>query len=435
MQLTRRLRSRPAETLQKAARLVDEETGVIKLLHEPPIAPDGPRIFGCGSLCSDYSQFGHPSESFISGSTSLDRDQAIAGAIGEAVERYSAASVPHERLAFGPSEAMGPDAVMPASLTLYDDAQYAVPGFGYHPVDASTPIGWAVGHSLTRRRPVLVPAFADYQPYRSEAGEQPVIQQVTTGLACGNTLEEAILSAICEVVERDAAISMWLQRRQPRRVVMDPTSEGPAAETLRRFRGGGSHVELLEVTTGIGIPAYVAAWRGPVGGRPGAVFASCAKPSAQRAAAGALAELAQCLMWAASLQEAGQTLPDPATDPMSRIEDHVLWPLREDAEPAYGFVFSSTDRVGLDACSETGDEDVLSCIEACVALLAAQGLETVVVDVTSPDIEECGLHVVRAVIPGAQPLFFGAGLQRLSTRGRRGIPHGTLPNLHPHPFP
>jgi len=51
---------------------------------------------------------------------------------------------------------------------------------------------------------------------------------------------------------------------------------------------------------------------------------------------------------------------------------------------------------------------------------------------------DSGLHVVRAIIPGSQPLFFGSGMHRISDRARQneypdradmGI------NLYPHPFP
>src|SRR5262249_7914647 len=163
---------------------------------EAPIAPDAPRIFGCGALCSDYGDLGHPSESSISGSTSLNRDQAIAAAIGEAVERYSAAFVPYHQVMVHSCASVPGRAVLPQSLTLYGEDQYDRPDFGYRPVDAKTPIGWVAGYSLTREDRVLVPAFAVYQPYRSRIDEAPVFQQITTGLACGNTLEEAILSAI-----------------------------------------------------------------------------------------------------------------------------------------------------------------------------------------------------------------------------------------------
>lgn len=366
--------------------------------------------------------------------------RAIVGAIGEAVERYSAAFVPYDQVILRSYASVGEGAVSPWSMVLYNDAQYEQPEFGYKRVDPEEPIGWVTGYSLTQDRPILVPAFAVYQPYRSQAGESPVIQQVTTGMACGNTLEEAILSAICEVVERDASMLMWMQTRRPPKVVTGDSNSTALLEVLGRFGSVQRYVTLLNVTTDLSIPAYVAVWDGPIASECGAIFASCASLSPGRAAVGALTELAQCLMWAGSLVDKGVHLPDPAIEQLSLIEEHVLWSLRPTTRPAFAFALSSERQVAFDERSELGlvDVDVLQAIMRCVELIAAAGLEVIVVDVTSPDIRECGLHVVRAIIPGAQPLYFGSGMHRVSDRARQNHYLDRAAdevNLHPHPFP
>ena len=429
--------SAPEDTLRKASRLVDEETGIIRTLYEAPVAPDAPAIFGCGTLCSDYGVLGYPSETATSGSTSLSRNQAIAGAIGEAVERYSASFVPFDDLVIDSYASLDGSAIAPWSLTLYDDEQYAHAAVGYEAPGLDTPIGWVSGYSLSRGADVLVPAFAVYQPYRSRVGERPVVQQITTGLASGNTLEEAVLSAICEVVERDAAMLTWLQWRQPPKVSVRPGAAPYAAAALARFRDLTRYVTLLDITSDFGIPAYLAVWYGPIDQEHGGVFASCANLDAERAAVGALNELAQCLMWAGSLLDTRVHVPDPSTETLSSIEDHVLWPLRAASRSAFEFVRSSTDVTEVRPSSADA-QHVLGAIQACVRQIAERGLEVVVVDVTSPDVRDAGLHVVRAIVPGAQPLFFGTGLHRISLRARTSAYSARGAdgiNLHPHPFP
>jgi ribosomal protein S12 methylthiotransferase accessory factor len=426
------------DTLRKALRLVDEETGVIKLLYESPMAPDAPRIFGCGALCADQSQLGFPSHGKVSGSTSLVRDQAIAGAIGEAVERYSAAFVPYDVIRLSRYAAVEDGAIAPESIVLYDNEQLAKPDFPYHKPSRDDPIGWVNGYSLSRRRSILVPAFCVYQPYLSMTGEAPVIQQVTTGLACGNTPEEAILSGIYEVIERDAAMLMWMQSRRAPKVKIGAGAPAVVAETITRFGPLASFVTLLDVTSNVGIPSYVAVWDGPIGGDRGAIFASCANLNQGRAAVGALTELAQCLTWADSLIDRGAHLPDLDVDELTQIEEHVLWPLRPSNRRAFAFALSSEYEVEFGSRAEMDPSDLVVEIERCVELVAAAGLEVVVVDVTSPDIQACGLHVFRTIIPGAQPLYFGTGLHRVSERARTN-PYpdrldGTI-NLDPHPYP
>ena len=438
MRLQHRTFSSFEATLEKARRLVGEETGVIRLLHEPPIAPDAPRIFGCGSLCSDYSHLGYPSENFISGSTSLVRGQAIAGAVGEAVERYSAAFVPYEEITVLPYSEVADEGVDPWSLTLYDDDQYQQSDFGYGRLTAEEPIGWVTGHSLTHNTLKLVPAFSVYQPYRSLVGETAVVQQITTGLACGNTIEEAILSATCEVVERDAAMLMWLQSRRAAKVVLPNGSGSLVSAVLESLGHLKKYITVLDVTTDIGIPAFVAVWDGPLDRERGVVFSSCAKLSAEHAVAGAITELAQCLMWVGSLLDSKKPLPDPSREKIFEIEEHVLWPMRSTARPWFEFALSSTSSTDLSAYPNRSSSDVLESINTCVDLLAAQDFEVIAVDVTSPDIRETGLHVVRVIIPGAQPLFFGTGFHRVSKRARSndyGDRASRDINLHPHPFP
>lgn len=430
--------SRTEETLRKATRLVDDETGIIRLIHEAPTAPDAPKIFGCGSLCSDFSNIGYPSDNPISGSTSLVRDKAIAGAIGEAVERYSAAYVPYDKIIVKPYSSINDGFIEPWSLTLYDNDQYNRPNFGYHPVMPDDPIGWVIGHSLTTGSQILVPAFSVYQPYISQTGELPAVQQITTGLACGNTLEEAVLAAICEVVERDAAILMWLQRRRPPRVITEFKDGSLVSAVFRAFGNLKNCVTILDVTTDLGIPSYVAVWDGPIDKEHGAIFASCAKLSPERAVIGALAELAQCMMWVGSLLDNRKHIADPRIETISRIEEHVLWPLRPSCRPLYEFALSSKRQVRLSDWPDASNSDVLQSIENCVTLIAAQGLEVIAVDVTAPDVREAGLSVVRVIIPGSQPLFFGTGSHRISKRARTtrypDCADEAL-NLHPHPFP
>lgn len=437
MQLHHHLASPIEDTLRKALRLVDDQTGVIKILHEAPCAPDSPRIFGCGALSSDYSRFGFPSESPISGSTSLVRDQALVGAIGEAVERYSAAYVPYDEIIYRPISAVSATAVSPWSLSLYDEVQLARAGFGYCALRPDDTIGWVMGFSLTRKQPILVPAFAVYQPYISRAGEMPVVQQITTGLACGNTAEEAILSAICEVVERDAAMLMWLQSRRPPKTVIESRTPKVVRETLARFGPIEGHVTLLDVTTDLAIPAYIAVSDVPMAGKPGATFSSCANLVASRAAVGALTELAQCLLWVNSLVDKGTHLPNPSLEDIAQIEEHVLWPLLPENRQAFEFVLSSSCETEIPQ-DHDWPTDILDSITHCVERIARAGLEVVVVDVTSPDIRECGLHVFRAIIPGAQPLYFGSGLHRISVRATSAEYADRASkqiNLHPHPFP
>jgi ribosomal protein S12 methylthiotransferase accessory factor len=78
----------------------------------------------------------------------------------------------------------------------------------------------------------------------------------TNGLASGNTRSEALLHAICEVVERDA-LALW-EHRQPQvqaGLLLDLASvdEPGVAEILRKFRAAEIAVMAWDVTSDIGL--------------------------------------------------------------------------------------------------------------------------------------------------------------------------------------
>ncbi len=431
LQLRHGSRSDPSQTLIKAARLVDEHVGIIRVIYENPCEPDGPAMFGYGSILNDTTQFGLPAAEPINGSTSAVRAQALAGAIGEAVERYSSRIVPDEQLVTASLQDLGDHALDPRNLVLYSDDQYNRTGFPYLPVDEHQMIRWAHGHSLTRNVPVLVPAVAAYFPYAAVPGEYPMMEQTTSGLACGNTMEEAILSALLEVVERHAAMSMWLATVSAPHLDYRAADNALLRRTIRLFDRVRYDIHLMDATGDLGIPVVVSAAVDRSGRGPAITFSSAAATTAAGAAIGALEELGQCYGWLKSLmaRQTGKLLQP--LDDIGTVEDHVLWAAAPERFELVEFAVGSSRTRTLEDLPNLSTGDVLADIQACVAALASHNYEVIAVDVTSPDIREVGLHVARVLVPGAQPLYFGQGLERISPR----VPLPAGPNPLPHPYP
>src|SRR3546814_62469 len=80
----------------------------------------------------------------------------------------------------------------------------------------------------------------------------------SNGCASGGSLEEAILQAFLEVVERDA-ISIWWYNRLARREI-DPAGLNDAFTDRMRahYAAKGQQFHLLDLTTDLGIPVVVA---------------------------------------------------------------------------------------------------------------------------------------------------------------------------------
>ncbi len=127
------------------------------------------------------------------------------------------------------------------------------------------------------------------------------------------------------------------------------------------------------------------------------------------------------------------------------FEQHVRLYTQPDMLPVTEFLISSPqvsrpDTVGLPSSTTVQQE-----LEICLRRLQDKGLKVIVVDLTTPDIAEVGLCVVRVLIPGMQPLSGDHRIRYLGGTRSYEMPHllgysdrnstEAEINPYPHPFP
>ncbi len=119
---------------------------------------------------------------------------------------------------------------------------------------------WIEGVDLIEQRTILVP----YELVHLDLTEPTVgrfdLRPTSNGLASGNTIEEARLHAICEVVERDA-VKLWFLRTAAKRAqtkIDCETIDDPACcDLLTRYQEAGVLVGVWECTSEIGLPTFL----------------------------------------------------------------------------------------------------------------------------------------------------------------------------------
>jgi ribosomal protein S12 methylthiotransferase accessory factor len=147
--------------------------------------------------------------------------------------------------------------------------EYPVIPLEYLPLSKETifsvhlPESWVVGWDLIEEREVAVPCqLVMLHSVEEVIGVTVNFQMGSNGLASGNHFLEALVAALCELVERDAAtchqLAWELLGMPPPRVRLD-TIEAPAVqELLERYEAAQVQVLLFDVTNDVGIPAYQA---------------------------------------------------------------------------------------------------------------------------------------------------------------------------------
>ncbi len=177
------------------------------------------------------------------------KEQALASGLMEAMERYSAELRDTDEIVYGTYEqaketglTIDPkDMILPINiLNYYYDSE----------------IAWVEGYELFRGCPVWVPACAVFYPYYSDADLQ-LFKYHTNGIAAGNTIEEAILHSLLELIERDAWSIAEDKNIANADIIVDDDSV--PGQLLRKFEEAGVKIYLKDLTNDIGIPTIGAA--------------------------------------------------------------------------------------------------------------------------------------------------------------------------------
>ncbi len=175
--------------------------------------------------------------------------QARVSAIMEALERYSGEWREDALVRRSVDDMLSSDnALDPRSLILPQRTAIHV---------MSQPVAWVKGVDLIENEDVWVPASAAFHPYSSPK-DLALFRTNTNGLASGNTMEEAVVHGLCELIERDA----WSICESRRRVIGDvvaPKDERMVQMMLEKFSSSGIEVRLKDLTSDIGLPTFAAA--------------------------------------------------------------------------------------------------------------------------------------------------------------------------------
>ena len=357
----------------------------------------------------------------------------------EGMERHAGVSPRGRR---GPIRAslseLGAAALDPGDCGIYSDGFYAAEPVA-QPFDPDRPIDWVWGYSLRDQRPVLVPLVLTY--YHCAPRSERFVQGCSNGCASGSSLVEAVYFGLSEVLERDAFLLSWYTRRGLPEI--DPaTSIRPETRIMvDRLRMHGYRARFFDARCATPMPVVVATAERLDGGLGALCFGAGASLDPEDALAGALDEIATDALFLRQRTE--RDLPRLRAmaadfDLVQKLHDHpLLYGLPEMREYADFLLGPRRQPVPLAALRPPTEPsaDLAEDVRRCVAALAADGLDVIVVNQTSPEQRGMGLHTVSVLVPGLLPIDFGWRRQRALTMPRLLAALTGPPNPAPHPFP
>jgi YcaO-like protein with predicted kinase domain len=334
----------------------------------------------------------------------IDKDSALASAAMEAAEAATAEKLPSERIH------ASRHALERSGTPVLDLSRIArcLP----ERLDGDIAIDWVEGFDLISGQAIWIPWGLAGLDYRSVApGFHDAFEISTDGLASGNVMAEAVLHGIYELIERDAHALLEMLPQEilsERRCELDPHESGELASLKQSIKRAGLSLHLLDMTTDIAVPAFMAvlAPSHVLDAADSAIFCTgCGcHVFPERAVMRALTEASQ-----ARVALVAGARDDFQSNSYRSIENLPLFsswrkssaPIRPLALPPY--TNSTPPRAAIGEA-----------IENVLKKLLAAGIEQVIV--VKLDCGIPGISVVRVIIPDLQIPLHGTRTQ-ISTRG------------------
>ncbi len=392
----------PDQTLSALERHVSPITGVVPDLHRRSNAI-GMRVYETvqtkmGRNISHHQNrlLGSPTGAEGKGQSDV---QARVSCIAEAIERYSCGFSEDIITKSETLEEIGVTAIHPNQVMLYSQNQFdrrlqdnsaaglfnQVPA----PFDPLKSVGWTPLWSLTNQVSRWLPSGLCYFNYDvSEKGTAPWFSYANSnGCASGNTLEEAILQGLFEVVERDAAAIWWYNRVQRPSVDLESFNDAFFAKSMIECERLERTLYVLDLTNDLDIPVFVAvSARGRDGGM--ICFGLGCHLEPRLAISRALTELTQMLVREDEFE---------SLDRDDKNFDLAMWCNEATLNTERYTVPLDIPQVAADKFVDSSSNDVLLDIRHCIDVLKRAGLEILVLNHTRPDV---GFPTARVVVPG-----------------------------------
>jgi ribosomal protein S12 methylthiotransferase accessory factor len=435
------------EVKQRASRIVSTRTGIVSSVELVQTGPCDPSVFWARTRTADTTAMAGVRALNEGNAAALDLDLAVVKALGESVERYCAAFVDEDELRLSSLLELGEKAIHPSLWALFDGQQWSTPGFPVAPFSEETRVRWTRAFSLTKNRPVYVPASFVHIPYRPAETEARILPwQVSTGLACHTGLARAELKALLEVIERDAFMLFWHRRIRCPAIDVSRLPNAELRELMARARVHDYRTEVRLLTLDVPLPIILVTLSSREH-KPYVVMGCAADCSPETALRLALEEALLSLHGITTLVEQKPRYERTIAD-YADIGNLMLHAWVYAVDPGLCDVMAEqlipTQTVPFEALPRGPAGGTLGQLRWLVDRLAQINLEAVVADLTTPDIDDVGFKVIRGMVPGMQPLDVDHRHRHLGGRrlylpaARLGIEdHRVAANLnpYPHPFP
>lgn len=313
--------------------------------------------------------------------------------------------------------------------------------------DNSTNFGWIKAYSLFSKKNILCPAQLISALYFKqnvmEKKTEPMLRwAVSTGLATGRTLEEAITKGLLEIIERDAFMISYLNKLSPPIADLDylATQDKQIAKIVRDFKRYQLELYVIQMPTDFPVYANLALIIDKTGKGPALTVGASAHFNFKNSFLSAVSE-------ALSVRYSLKNKYDKPVDTKktNREERLIYWTKKENLSKIDFYLKGKLSRIELNQNFYKNQnytkEYYIKKLKNLTNKLKNKGYGGCYVELTEKNIKKIGLRSVSVVVPELQPMHLDESIPCLGSKRLRDVPLklGYQPleelNKEPHPFP
>jgi len=433
---------------------------IIKNIMELENYNDEPKIFCFVSVLEDTSTFFDAKMSVESSlSADSDRDTAIIKSVCEAAERFSAGFYKEKKFIKTSYNKVSSKAINPLSFVGISENQRNESGVGKglnqkFKIKETSVFNWIRGKSIDGKN-VLIPAQLVYCPYNfRHYPEEPIILlPITTGIAAGQSFEDALYRGICESVERDAFMITWLNKLSPPVIDLNSIEDEEMKKIVESAKRYNLEIYAIDMTTDIKIPSVLSVIIDRTGIGPAVMVSAKTSLNLKEAIVGAIQEgLSGRIVRRSKIARSPDSIKlraDYFLENPSEIKtfhDRMIYWTKTDMIEKIEFLLkgqrkkiTSTELFNYIASSDGERVNIV------LDTIKNNGLNGYWIDITYPAFKKSGLRVVKFISPELHPLNMTERIKYLGGDRLYSVPVSMgyykkplLPeelNSVPHPFP
>lgn len=325
----------------------------------------------------------------------------------------------------------------------------------------SSCLGWIKASSLLKKEMVYCPIqLLSYhyselkvrKPENQQGGEPMLRWPVSTGLATGRSIQEAITKGILEIVERDAYMITYLNKLSPPRIDLEHLAEKDEDinKILKNFRRCHLKVTLLRIPTDFPVFIIMALITDDLKGTPALTVGASADFNIKSCLLDALSE---SLSTRLSLRKNPALFKEPPDPKKITRESRPFYWSRSENLPKIDFLFKGAiEKIELPVetkffnLSTEEENERLKIfyskkLEDLKEALRQFDYEGCYLQIAPKEINQAGLYCAVTVIPKLQPMHLNESLPYFSGQRLKEVPIklGYQPakkiNTEPQPLP